>query len=98
MPTNTGLSLQPDEVADATKQLETLAARIEHVMRTEAPALTVTAPGRDEVSQRVATTLNEVHSEFTTSTDAGVDQLRGAALTLRAQNNGVVDADQDTVV
>ncbi|MUL78879.1 PE family protein [Mycolicibacterium sp. CBMA 226] len=98
MPTTTGLSLQPDEVADATKQLEALAARIEHVMRAEAPALTVTAPGRDEVSQRVATTLNEVHSDFSTSADAGVGQLRGAALTLRAHNDRVVDADQDTVV
>lgn len=90
-----GLSVQPAEVTETTKQLDDLAARIERVLQVEAPALTVVASGRDEVSQRVAGTLNEVHADFADSSGRGVEELREAAATLRAQNAGLVGADGD---
>ncbi|MGE0217120.1 PE family protein [Mycolicibacterium sp.] len=98
MPTNAELSLQPDEVIEATTQLDDLATRVETLLRAEGPNLAVTAPGVDEVSQRVAATLNEVHQFFTASTDAGVAELREIAATLRAHTDAVVAAEQDFVV
>lgn len=98
MATNAEFSLQPDEVTEATIQLDDLATRVETLLRTEGPDLTVTAPGADEVSQRVAATLNEVHASFTASTDGGVAELRQIAATLRAHTDSVVAAEQDFVV
>ena len=94
MSSSSGISIQPGEVAEATRQLDDLALRIEQVMQNESPALAVTASARDEVSQRVATTLNEVHAGFGKASTQGVDELRNAAGTLRAQNDGVIGADQ----
>jgi tetrahydromethanopterin S-methyltransferase subunit B len=90
--------LRPDEVTEATKQLDELADRVEKLMATEAPNITVTAPGRDEVSQRVASTLNEVHAAFANSTGQGVNELREVAATLRAHTGNVVAAEQDFAV
>ena len=98
MASSSGISIQPAEVTEATKQLDELATRIERVMQTEAPALSVVASAHDEVSQRVATTLNEVHTSFTKSSNKGINELREAAATLRAQNAGVIGADQDVAV
>jgi len=39
--------MQPAEVADATKQLDALASRVEKLMATEGPNLTVTPAARD---------------------------------------------------
>lgn len=91
-------AMQPLEVADATKQLDELADRFDKLMQTEAPNLTVTASGRDEVSQQVASTLNEVHAAFTRSSDQGVNEAREVAATLRKHTNGVVAIDQDFAV
>jgi hypothetical protein len=88
-------AMQPAEVADATKQLDELAGRVEKVMQTEAPNLTATASGRDEVSQRVAATLNEVHAEFSRSSDQGINEVREVAATLRKHTGNVVSIDQD---
>jgi hypothetical protein len=90
--------MQPVEVTEATKQLHELANRIEKLMNTEAPNLTVIAPGRDEVSQRVASTMNEVHAAFSKSTDQGIVEIREVAATLRAHTDNVVTADQEFVV
>lgn len=98
MTSSSGISIQPAEVTEATKQLDELAARIERAMQTEAPTLTVVASARDEVSQRVAATLNDVRTNFAKSSSRGVDELRAAAATLRTQNAGVVGADQDVAV
>ena len=98
MASNADFSMQPAEVADATKQLDELADRVEKLMQTEAPNLTVTASGRDEVSQRVASTLNEVHTAFTTSTEQGTNEIREVAATLRSHTDNVVAAEQDFVV
>jgi hypothetical protein len=94
MTANSGISLQPAEATEATKQLDALADRMERLLRDEAPALTVVAPGRDEVSQRIATTLNTVHDDFADKTTRGTVELREAAATLRAQNDGLIGADQ----
>jgi hypothetical protein len=87
-------SMRPAEVSDATGQLAEFADRIQRVMQTEAPNLTVAASARDEVSQRVASTLNEVHASFTKASDQGHTQLREVATTLRTHADNVVAADQ----
>ena len=90
--------MQPVEVTAATKQLDELAGRIEKLMNTEEPNLTVIAPGRDEVSQRVASTMNEVHAAFTKSTDQGIGAIREISATLRAHIENVAAAEQEFVV
>jgi len=90
--------MQPAEVADATKQLDALASRVEKLMATEGPNLTVTAAGRDEVSGRVASTLNAVHAQVAASIGQGNDQIRATAATLRAHTDDVVAAEHDFVV
>ncbi|WP_445161766.1 PE family protein [Mycobacterium sp. Dal123C01] len=90
--------MQPQEVADATKQLDALASRAEKLMQTEAPNLTVTAAARDEVSRRAASTLNEVHSEFSKSADQAKTEIRRMAASLRAHTDNVVAAEQDFTV
>lgn len=91
-------AMAPAEVADATKQLDELASRVEKVLQTEAPNLTVTASGRDEVSQQVATTLNQVHDAFGKSSEQGINEIREISATLRQHSDNVVAADQDFVV
>jgi hypothetical protein len=98
MANSNDFTMQPSEVAEATKQLDELASRVEKVLQTEAPNLTVTASGRDEVSQRVASTLNEVHAAFGKSSDQGVNEIREVSATLRKHTDNVVAADQDFVV
>jgi hypothetical protein len=91
-------SIRPAEVNDATGQLAAFADRIQRVMETEAPNLTVVASARDEVSQRVATTLNDVHTSFTKASDQGHTQLREVSTTLRGHTDNVVAADQGLAV
>jgi len=87
-------AMRPDDVTDAAGQLEALADRLDKLMSSEAPNLTVVASGRDEVSQRVAATLNDVHSKFATSSGQGANEVREIAATLRAHTGHVVDAEQ----
>ena len=94
MADSAGMSIQPSEVADVSQQLDELAGRVERVLRDESPNLTVTASGRDEVSQRIASTLNEVHSSFGTSADSGLGEMREVAATLRGHSENVVAADE----
>jgi PE family len=98
MSTTADFWMQPAEVADATQQLDQLASRAEKLMQTERPNLTVTGPARDEVSGRVASTLNDVHAAFTKSTDRATNEIREIAATLRAHADNVVAAEQDFVV
>ena len=95
MADNAGMQIKPAEVADVSRQIDELAGRVERVMRDEAVNLTVTASGRDEVSQKIANTLNEVHASFGTASDKGLGELREVAATLRSHSNNVVASDQD---
>jgi tetrahydromethanopterin S-methyltransferase subunit G len=97
MADSAGMSIQPDEVGEVSRQLDELAGRVERLLRDEAPNLTVTASGRDEVSQRVANTLNEVHTSFGTSTDQGLGEMHEVAATLRGHSENVVAADEDFI-
>lgn len=97
MADNAGMSIQPSEVSDVSRQLDELAGRVERVLRDEGPNLTVTASGRDEVSQRIASTLNEVHASFATSADRGLGEMREVAATLRGHSENVVAADEDFI-
>jgi hypothetical protein len=93
-----GLLIRPGEVRDTTGQLAELADRIRTVMDTEALNLTVEASARDEVSQRVAKTLNEVNALFTKASDQGQQQLRDVSGTLRTHAGNVAAADQGVAV
>jgi len=48
MADSAGMSIQPGEVAEVSRQLDELASRAQRVLADEAPVLTVTASGRDE--------------------------------------------------
>lgn len=98
MDNNEGLLIRPGEVSDATGQLAELADRIRTVMDTEALNLTVEASARDEVSQRVAATLNDVNAMFTKASDQGQQQLREVSGTLRTHAGIVAAADQGVAV
>jgi hypothetical protein len=98
MADSAGLSIQPDEVADVSHQLDELAGRAQRILQDEAANLTVTPSARDEVSQRVAATLNDVHAFFGTAADQGLGEMREVAATLRGQSDNVAAADQDFIV
>lgn len=87
------ITIRPGEVDDVTKQLDELAERVKHVMDTEKPNLTVVASGRDEVSQRVAQTTNEVHARFTKASDEGVTEMHEVAATLRGHSGQIQKQD-----
>src|ERR1700733_8868713 len=98
MQNNADFALQPDQVVDAAGNLEALADRIDSLMRTEAASMTVVASGRDEVSQRVASTMNAVHADFAMSMDQGGNEIREIAATLRANTGHITDVDQGFIV
>jgi phage-related protein len=93
MTDNNRLSIRPDEVTEATRQLDELANRMQHVMETERPNLTTIASGQDEVSQRVAHTLNEVLGSFTKASDQGSNEMREVSATMRTHAGRIADAD-----
>lgn len=97
MADSAGMSIQPDEVAEVSRQLDELASRGQRVLQDESVNLTVTPSSRDEVSQRVAGTLNEVRSAFGTSADKGLGEMKEVAATLRGHSENIVAADQDFV-
>jgi hypothetical protein len=97
MADSAGMSIQPAEVADVSRQLDELAGRAQRVLADEAPNLTVTPAARDEVSQRVADTLNQVHSSFGSAADKGLGQMHEEAATLRGHSDNIVAADEDLV-
>lgn len=87
------LSIRPDEVTDVTRQLDELANRMQRVLDTERPNLTTIASGHEEVSQRVAQTLNEVHGSFTKASDQGANEIREVSATMRTHAGRISDAD-----
>lgn len=97
MADNAGMSIQPAEVAEVSRQLDELANRVERVLKDEATNLTVTAAGRDEVSQRIATTLNEVHTAFGVSAGQGLGEMHEVAATLRGHSDNIAAAEQDFI-
>jgi hypothetical protein len=97
MADSAGMSIQPQDVADVSRQLDELADRAQRVLTDEAANLTVTASGRDEVSQRVANTLNEVHATFGTAADQGLGEMHEVAATLRGHSENIVAADEDFI-
>lgn len=93
MADNAGMSIQPGEVQEISRQLDELANRVQRVMTDEAPNLTVTPSARDEVSQRIAQTLNEVHTSFGTSTDQGMAEVHEVAATLRGHSSNIAASE-----
>jgi tetrahydromethanopterin S-methyltransferase subunit G len=97
MADSAGMSIQPDEVAEVSRQLDELAGRAQRVLQDEATNLTVTPSARDEVSQRVAFTLNEVHAAFGKSAEQGLGEMREVAATLRGHSDNIAAADGDFI-
>jgi hypothetical protein len=97
MADSAGMSIQPDEVAEVSRQLDELADRAQRVLQDEAVNLAVTPSARDEVSQRVAGTLNEVHTSFGTAADQGLGEMHEVAATLRGHADNIVSADEDFI-
>ena len=93
MADSAGMSIQPAEVQDVSRQLDELASRVQRIMANEAPNLTVTASARDEVSQRIASTLNEVHTSFGATTGQGLTEMQEVAATLRGHSNNIAAAE-----
>lgn len=93
MADNAGMSIQPAEVQEISNQLDELANRVQRVMTDEAPNLAVTPSARDEVSQRIAQTLNEVHTSFGTSADQGVTEIHEVASTLRGHSSNIAASE-----
>jgi methyl-accepting chemotaxis protein len=87
------LTIRPDEVTEVTRQLDELANRMQRVMETETPNLTTIASGQDEVSQRVAHTLNEVLGSFTKASDQGANEMHEVSATVRSHAGRIADAD-----
>jgi gas vesicle protein len=93
---NNSLSIQPAEVTEVTRQLDDLANRLQQVMDAEKHNLTAVSSSRDEVSQRVARTLNEVHESFAKASTQGTDEIHDMAATLRSHSGRIEDADLAT--
>lgn len=93
MANNSDIRIQPGEVGDVIKQLDDLAARVQHVMSTEASNLTVVASGVDEVSQRIAQTSNSVHESFGEAAALGATEIQEVAATLRAHSGRIQETD-----
>jgi hypothetical protein len=93
MADNEILRMRPAEIAEASARLDALATRVEQAMDSETAHLSVQAGARDEVSQRVATTLTGVHDAFGASAERGVTEMRETAATLRAQAGDVAHLD-----
>jgi len=93
MADNEILRMRPAEIAEASARLDALAGRVEQLMHTESAHLSVQAGARDEVSQRVFTTLAGVHETFGASAERGVTEMRETAATLRAQAGDVSHLD-----
>ena len=87
------IRIQPGEVGDVIKQLDELANRVQQVMTTEAPNLTVVASGADEVSQRIAKTSNQVHESFGQAATLGSTEIQEVAATLRTHSGKIQETD-----
>ncbi|BBZ67179.1 MAG: PE domain-containing protein [Mycolicibacterium insubricum] len=87
------IRIQPGEVGDVIKQLDDLANRVQHVLTTEAPNLTVVASGTDEVSQRIAQTSNAVHESYAKAATLGTGEIQEVAATLRAHSGKIQETD-----
>lgn len=92
---NSGLSIDVGGVADATRQLDALADKLQKVMADEDAKLNVIAAGRDEVSARAAQTMNEVKANYTKSNEQGRDELHEIAATLRSHGNTAAEIDSE---
>ncbi|NKY50394.1 PE family protein [Nocardia vermiculata] len=89
------MEFDPVVAARTAADLDALADRMEAGLRADTPALSVAAPGTDEVSRRAAATMTEVGTSFDASSALGVRELRKLAATLRAQGRGLTRMDAD---
>ncbi|HLS76882.1 MAG TPA: PE domain-containing protein [Nocardia sp.] len=87
------MEFDPVRAARAAAALDALAARLEQDLTVHGPALSVPAPGMDEVSARVAQTLSTVGADYRAAADAGVLEMRKLAATLRSQSSDMVRMD-----
>ncbi|MCV7290840.1 PE family protein [Mycolicibacterium wolinskyi] len=93
-----GLSIRTRELGDAATRLDAIADRLESLLRAEEPQLNTVPVGRDEVSVRASSTLNEVHTSYAKSAALGVTELREVAAALRSSAGNVAAADAEFTV
>ncbi|NDK91281.1 PE family protein [Gordonia desulfuricans] len=87
------IDIDPDVLAGAAAELDTIADALEAGLTRWSPALDVPPSGRDEVSVAVAHTVTEVAGRFGTDAAGGVVRLRALATAMRDQARGVSAAD-----
>ena len=91
---DTQLQVDPGQLVVAAGRLDALADRLEKSLASSSHALTVPAPGRDEVSTTSAATFNAVADEFAGDSARGVEELRKIAAVLRAQAGGFTRGEE----
>ncbi|MEV0540289.1 PE family protein [Nocardia salmonicida] len=82
-----GVQFDAATAARASSGLDSLAERLTADLHAAEQALTIAPAGADEVSGRSAQTANEVASSYLASAQAGVEEMRKLAATLRVQSN-----------
>jgi len=87
------MEFDPARATRAAAALDALAARLEHDLTVNGPALAVPAAGSDEVSLRVAQTLSTVGADYREAADAGVLEMRKLAASLRSQSADMIRMD-----
>ncbi|MEU9809093.1 PE domain-containing protein [Mycobacterium sp. NPDC050853] len=87
-------SMNVGDVAEASKQLDALADRLQKVMHDEDTKLNVIAGGSDEVSVRAASTMNEVKGSYAKANQAGLNELHEIAAAMRAHGNTAAEVDR----
>ncbi|MCV7278227.1 PE domain-containing protein [Mycolicibacterium flavescens] len=71
--------------AGVVRHLEVIAERIDALLARERADLEVSAAGDDEISRRVAKSLNRMAEEFSRSVNRGAAEIRGMAQALRPE-------------
>ncbi|MER7453411.1 PE family protein [Nocardia beijingensis] len=80
-----GVQFDPVAARSAAARLDDLADRLESDLHASDLALRVVPASIDEVSERAASTMNEVAASYSDSASTGILELRKLAATLRAQ-------------
>lgn len=93
-----GVRFDPVAAGKASSGLDALADRLAADLRAVQDTLTVPPAGVDEVSGRASQTHNDVAASYLTSAQAGVQEMRKLAATLRLSTTQFDGMETDNVV
>ncbi|WP_216901211.1 PE family protein [Nocardia alni] len=91
-----GVRFDPAAVLAVVTRLDTLADRIETELRVSESGVRVTAAGADEVSCRVAGSLNRLGESYRASVLDGVCEIRALSRAMRTRVSRMRDTDART--